>query len=207
MAGVHRSARTVAGRRRLAVCCCSRPDRTTGEPGAESRSQTVNDTMITIVGNVVDAPRRRRTKNGHEVTNFRIASTSRRYDREQEKFIDNATLFVNVTCWRQMGVNVDRSLKKGQPVLVYGRYCMREYTVEEQVRTSYELEAIAVGHDLARGTTEFTRVYQTGANVTVVRDEEGVPKDESDHWLDLERDAPAPPVHGDEDEPEFATAS
>jgi single-strand DNA-binding protein len=142
---------------------------------------------MTIVGNVVDTPRRRQTKNGYEVTNFRIASTSRRYDREQEKFIDNATLFVNVTCWRQMGVNVDQSIKKGQPVVVYGRYTMREYTVEEQVRTSYELEAIAVGHDLSRGTSQFTRVYQSGPAVTVVRDDDGIPKDESDHWLDLSR--------------------
>jgi single-strand DNA-binding protein len=43
----------------------------------------MNDTMMTIVGNVVDSPRRRETKNGHDVTNFRVASTSRRYDREQ----------------------------------------------------------------------------------------------------------------------------
>jgi len=162
----------------------------------------VNDTMITIVGNVVDTPRRRQTKNGHVVTNFRIASTSRRYDREQEKFIDNATLFVNVTCWRQMGVNVDQSLKKGQPVFVYGRYSMREYTVDEQVRTSYELEAIAVGHDLSRGTSQFTRIYQSGTPaVTVVKDEHGVPVDESDHWLELDGD----PAH--DEERELAPAS
>jgi single-strand DNA-binding protein len=148
----------------------------------------MNDTMMTIVGNVVDTPRRRRTKNGHEVTNFRVASTSRRFDREQERFIDNATLFVNVTCWRQFGVNVDQSLRKGQPVVVYGRYTMREYTVEEQVRTSYELEAVAVGHDLSRGTAQFTRVYQSGPAVMIEKDEDGLPKDESDHWLELEAD-------------------
>lgn len=149
----------------------------------------MNDTMMTIVGNVVDTPRRRRTKTGHEVTNFRVASTSRRFDREQERFIDNATLFVNVTCWRQFGVNVDESLQKGQPVLVYGRYYMREYKVEEQVRTSYELEALAVGHDLSRGTSQFTRVRQSAPTVTVVKDENGVPTDDSDHWLDVASDS------------------
>jgi single-strand DNA-binding protein len=162
----------------------------------------VNDTLITIVGNVVDTPRKRQTKNGHVVTNFRIASTSRRFDREQEKFIDNATLFVNVTCWRQMGVNVDQSLTKGQPVFVYGRYTMREYTVDEQVRTSYELEAIAVGHDLSRGTSRFTRVYQNGApTVTVVKDDAGLPADESDRWLDLDAE------RSDESAHELAPAS
>ena len=146
----------------------------------------MNDTMITIVGNVVDTPRRRRTKNGHDVTNFRIASTSRRFDREQEKFVDNSTLYVNVTCWRQFAVNVDESIKKGQPVVVYGRYYMREYKVEEQLRSSYELEAVAIGHDLARGTSQFTRVYQSGPAVTVLPDDDGVPVDESDHWLELD---------------------
>ena len=146
----------------------------------------MNDTMITIVGNVVDAPRRRTTKNGFEVTNFRVASTSRRYEREQERFVDNSTLYVNVTCWRSTAANVYSSVRKGQPVVVYGRYYMREYKVEEQLRSAYELEAVAVGHDMARGTSAFTRVYQTGPAVTVTPDENGVPTDESDHWLDLE---------------------
>ena len=150
----------------------------------------MNDTMMTIVGNVVDTPRRRETKNGHVVTNFRVASTSRRYDREQERFIDNSTLYITVTCWRAMGENVDKSIKKGQPVIVTGRYYMREYKVEEQIRTSYELEAVAVGHDLSRGTSDFTRVYRSTPAATVSRDEDGIPADESDHWVGVPEPAP-----------------
>lgn len=161
----------------------------------------MNDTMVTIVGNVVDTPRRRQTKNGYEVTNFRVASTSRRYDREQEKFVDNSTLYVNVTCWRQTGLNVDESVRKGQPVVVYGRYYMREYRVEEQLRSAYELEAVAVGHDLARGTSQFTRVYHSGPSVTITPDDAGVPQDDSDHWLDLSE-----PTDGEEPEPALAAA-
>ena len=145
----------------------------------------MNDTTMTVVGNVVGEPRLRRTANGNEVANFRIASTSRRYDREEGKFVDNATLFVTVTCWRQLGANVARSLRKGQPVVVTGRFTMREYKVDEQLRTSYELEAVAVGHDLSRGTAEFTRVYATDSPVTVERDPDGVPVDESDRWLGI----------------------
>jgi single-strand DNA-binding protein len=166
----------------------------------------VNETQMTIVGNVVDDPRKRETKNGFAVTNFRVASTSRRFDREQEKFVDNGTLYVTVTCWRAMAENVYNSLRKGQPVVVTGRYYMREYKVEEQVRTAYELEATAVGHDLARGMSQFTRVYQSGPTVSVVRDEQGVPKDESDHWLDLERSTTDDEAGGRVD-PELATAS
>jgi len=42
---------------------------------------------------------------------------------------------------------------------------------------------VAVGHDLSRGTSNFTRVYQSAPPVTVTRDERGLPADESDHWL------------------------
>lgn len=145
----------------------------------------MNDTWMTIVGNVVDEPRPRETKNGHKVTNFRVASTSRRFDREQERYIDNDTLFVNVTCWRGQAVNVAESLHKGQPVVVYGRYYTRDYRVEEQVRTSYELEATAVGHDLSRGVTTFKRVNRATPSVVISVDEQGIPADESDRWLDL----------------------
>jgi single-strand DNA-binding protein len=144
---------------------------------------------MTIVGNVVDDPRRRETKNGYAVTNFRVASTSRRYDREQERFVDNGTLYVTVTCWRAMAENVDKSIRKGQPVVVTGRYYQREYTVDEQVRTAYELEATAVGHDLGRGTSQFTRVYQSAPPAIVEKDDAGMPKDESDRWLDLDNRA------------------
>ena len=51
----------------------------------------MNDSVLTVVGNLVDEPRMRVTKNGHSVTNFRVASTSRRYDAEQSKWVDNAT--------------------------------------------------------------------------------------------------------------------
>lgn len=142
----------------------------------------MNDTTMTVVGNVVDAPRMRITKNGHAVTNFRVASTSRRFDREQERYVDNATLFVNVTCWRAMAENAATSLRKGQPVVVTGRYYSREYVVNEMARVAYELEANAIGHDLSRGTSEFTKTVRSG-HIEVAVDEAGMPADESDHWL------------------------
>jgi single-strand DNA-binding protein len=142
----------------------------------------MNDTTMTVVGNVVDAPRMRLTKNGHAVTNFRVASTSRRFDREQERYVDNATLFVNVTCWRAMAENAAASLRKGQPVVVTGRYYSREYVVNEVARVAYELEANAIGHDLGRGTSEFTKTVRSG-HIEVAVVYAGMPADASDHWL------------------------
>jgi single-strand DNA-binding protein len=144
-----------------------------------------NDTIVTIVGNVVDEPKVRTTTGGHPVANLRIASTPRRFDREQGAWVDGATLFVTVTCWRAMAQNVELSLHKGQPVVVTGRFYQREYAVEESRRTSYELEAIAIGHDLARGTAQFSRVHRSAGVPRVPLDENGVPVDDSDHWLNL----------------------
>jgi single-strand DNA-binding protein len=164
----------------------------------------LNDTYMTIVGNVVDAPRMRLTKSGHAVTNFRVASTSRRYDQEQQRYVDNCTLFVNVTCWRAMAENVAFSVHKGQPVVVTGRYYSREYEINETVRISYELEANAVGHDLARGTAEFRKVIRPSVTVNVEVDDDGIPADRSDEWLDLAEhragDEPAAASAGDERE-------
>jgi single-strand DNA-binding protein len=170
----------------------------------------MNDTFMTIVGNVVDAPRMRLTKSGHAVTNFRVASTSRRFDRENQRWVDNATLFVNVTCWRAMAENVAFSVHKGQPVIVSGRYYSREYEINETVRVSYELEANAVGHDLARGTSEFRKVIRPSVTVNVEVDDDGVPADRSDEWLDLaEQGVPVdePAAASDADERALATVS
>ncbi len=144
----------------------------------------MNDTYITIVGNVVDDPRLRNTAAGIPVASFRIASTSRRVDRETGKWIDNERLFATVTCWRATAQNVDQSLKKGQPVIVTGRFYSREYTVGEVARVSYELDAIAVGHDLARGVSTFTKLSRTYAPTSVDVDECGMPADMTSERLD-----------------------
>jgi single-strand DNA-binding protein len=147
------------------------------------------DTHMTVVGNVVAPPRMRMTKGGHSVTNFRVASTPRRYDGDEGKWVDCDTLYVNVTCWRGLAENVAVSLQKGQPVVVTGRYYAREYQVDEVTRVAYELEAVAVGHDLTRGTTEFRKVFRpSGLLHMPPADENGVPADESDHWLGVAAD-------------------
>ncbi|MFN2517565.1 MAG: single-stranded DNA-binding protein [Jatrophihabitantaceae bacterium] len=170
----------------------------------------MNDTTMTIVGNVVDVPRMRMTKSGHAVTNFRVASTSRRFDREQQRWVDNATLYVNVTCWRAMAENVALSVHKGQPVLITGRYYSREYEINETVRVSYELEANAVGHDLSRGTSEFRKVTRPNVSANVEIDDDGIPADRSDQWLDLAEHTGSPRelvADVDTEQPELAAVS
>ena len=41
----------------------------------------MNEIQVTVVGNVATTPTLRRTKAGHLVASFRVASTSRRFER------------------------------------------------------------------------------------------------------------------------------
>lgn len=144
----------------------------------------MNDTYLTIVGNAVDDPKMRTTGAGVPVASFRIASTSRRLNRETKTWEDNERLFATVTCWRALAQNVAASVKKGQPVVVTGRFYSREYVKDEVSRMSYELDAIAVGHDLARGTSQFTKITRPHAVTSVEVDGDGIPADLSSARLD-----------------------
>jgi single-strand DNA-binding protein len=157
----------------------------------------MNDTTMTIVGNVVDSPKLRRTRNGHCVANFRVASTPRRFDREKSAWVDCPTLFVAVSAWRALGENAAQSLRKGMPVVVTGRYFQREYEKNETLRTTYELEASAVGPDLNRGVATFERVTRAVGVVEIDLDENGIPADHSEDYLDLLDDDDEPPAEVD----------
>ncbi|HKT01689.1 MAG TPA: single-stranded DNA-binding protein [Rugosimonospora sp.] len=130
------------------------------------------DTPVTIIGNVLTAPEWRRTTNtGTMLVTFKVASTSRRYDRERRVWVDGNSLRVRVACWRKLGENVSLSVQLGDPVIVYGRIYSRDWTDEQGARrTSYELDAIAVGHDMSRGVGKFARRRVAGAT-DMVNDE------------------------------------
>ena len=117
------------------------------------------DTPIVIVGNVLTAPEWRRTKKTQTlVANFRVASTSRRFDRGNNRWIDGDSLRVRVNCWRKLAENVGASITVGDPVVVFGRLYTRDWVdSENNPRTSFEMDATAVGHDLSRGRTKLFR--------------------------------------------------
>lgn len=142
------------------------------------------DTTITVVGNVVDDPQLRATTAGKAVASFRIASTSRRWDGHT--YVDSKTLYLTVTCWEDMAHNVVTSIRKGQPVVVYGRVYTREYVKDEQKRINFEMTADAIGHNLARGNAEFTKMMRSVAVTSMAVDGDGLPPDLTDEFLAVE---------------------
>ncbi|MDO3702107.1 single-stranded DNA-binding protein [Micromonospora sp. C28SCA-DRY-2] len=117
------------------------------------------DTYVTIVGNVLTAPEWRRTTQSNTlVANFKVASTARRLDRDSGRWVDGNSLRVRVNCWRKLAEGVAASVMVGDPVVVCGRLYTRDWTDDAgNHRTLYELEAVAVGHDLSRGRGRFLR--------------------------------------------------
>jgi single-strand DNA-binding protein len=123
----------------------------------------VKDTEITVAGNVVNPPQRSRTAGGSAVTNFRIASTSRRYDRETQGWVDNKTLYLQVECWNELAGNVAHSLSKGDPVIVSGTLFTEEWEGDQGRRSQVKLRAESVGPDLAKGVADFRRTVRSTA--------------------------------------------
>ena len=129
------------------------------------------ETTLHVVGNVVDVPRHNRTANG-SVTNFRMASTSRRWDEEARGFVDGATLWIDVACWGELGGNVARSITKGDPVLVVGNLLTESWESDAGRRSANRIKATAVGLNLARGWSEFRRPARTESSAAVPAAEE-----------------------------------
>ncbi|SCG59405.1 single-stranded DNA-binding protein [Micromonospora inositola] len=131
------------------------------------------DTYVTIVGNVLTAPEWRRTTQSNTlVANFKVASTARRLDRDSGRWVDGNSLRVRVNCWRKLAEGVAASVMVGDPVVVVGRLYTRDWTDDAgNHRTLYELEAVAVGHDLSRGRCRFLR-NRPGMTTSTVEDAE-----------------------------------
>lgn len=107
------------------------------------------ETPITVVGNIVTRPDRKRVGD-QELIKFRVASNSRRRTADGNWEPGNS-FFVTVNCWGKLVSGVGAALGKGDPVVVVGYVYTSEYEDKEGVRrSSVELRATSVGPDLAR---------------------------------------------------------
>jgi single-strand DNA-binding protein len=113
----------------------------------------MKETPVTVVGTLVTDMRPRRIgPDGALVLNFRVACNERRFDSASESWVDGESLYLSASCWRRLAENA-ASLVKGDPVIVRGKLRTREWTTEQGERRSVvELEATAIGPDLARCT-------------------------------------------------------
>lgn len=127
----------------------------------------MNEIYTTVQGRVVADPESRTTRGGVPFTAFRMASTVRRPNPQTREYEDGPTNFFNVTAFRTLGANVGNSLKKGDPVVVYGRMRINQWMRRDDTpATSVEIDAYTVGHDLTWGTTSLVKVSRAQVDHT-----------------------------------------
>jgi single-strand DNA-binding protein len=122
------------------------------------------ETIITVVGNLVEDPELRFTPRGDAVANFRIASTPRVFDKQANEWRDGDALFLSCAVWRQYAENVAESLSKGMRVIVTGQLKQRTYeTNSGERRTVTELAVDEIGPALRSATAAVSKVSRQSA--------------------------------------------
>lgn len=117
-----------------------------------------NEVVTTAIGHIATDITVRTTTQGRNVATFRLVTQERRYDRETGLWSDGERVFFSVSCWGWMATNVQRSLAKGDLVVVTGRIKIREYVTDSgDKRESLDLTARAIGPDLSVCSAVVTR--------------------------------------------------
>jgi single-strand DNA-binding protein len=160
----------------------------------------MTETVLHMLGHVGTDVDHRRVGEGIDLSTFRLASTPRRWDKSQRGYVDGATNWITVQCWRSLAAHVRDSVRRGDPVIVVGRLKTEEWTKDEVRNTRFVLEATAVGHDLTRGTSSFVKAVRQAGPVSdesadalaavqeIERDQESVTGPSEPEPADLELD-------------------
>jgi single-strand DNA-binding protein len=120
---------------------------------------------VTLVGFVAQDPSIRTTATGKLLTKVRVGTTPRYRDGATGQWRDAETSFYNVSCWSRLAEHVRASLHKGDPVIVKGRFRTSSFEDKNgQLRTSIEVTADTVGHDLSRGPANYIRLRPQHVN-------------------------------------------
>lgn len=125
---------------------------------------------ITITGIVATEPKHVVTSEGLPITNFRLASTQRKFNKKENKWEDADTNWYTVSAFRQLAANAAVCLARGQRVLVTGRIRIREWSKDDRKGISIDVEADAIGHDLTWGTSTYARTIVSPSEASVPED-------------------------------------
>jgi single-strand DNA-binding protein len=121
---------------------------------------------ITLRGYLTAEPTlHQKTPAATPVTEIRVGSTPRRLNRETGEWHDAPTSYYRVKCWRRLAINAASSLHKGDMVVVQGRFYMSNWVDSQQrPRSTLEIEADSLGHDLTYGWSHFLRGTRSQAD-------------------------------------------
>ena len=128
----------------------------------------MQDISTTLRGRIGSEPMMKHVKGDVCVTTFRLAITKWRFTSDARtgnaSYVEDGAYWYTVETWDTLAPNVFRSCRKGDPVVVVARPVPNGWIDGNgQIRSSIVYRASSVGHDLARGTSQFTK---NGAHAT-----------------------------------------
>jgi single stranded DNA-binding protein len=130
---------------------------------SQAQAQALNETTITITGNLADQPELRFTPSGRPVARFRVASAARFYNEQSDSWEDGEPPVLTCHAWDQLAENVAEHLQQGARVIVTGRLRQRIGGREGDKRTLTEVDVDEVSPSLQAQT-------MTGTQLTIVGD-------------------------------------
>lgn len=117
------------------------------------------ETFVTVIGNLTADPELRVTPSGYTVCNVNIASNTRRYDRDRQEWVEDSTLYIAGTMWRDLAEHCVDSLHRGDRVLAYGT--LRQETWEDKEtgkkRSATVMDVQEIGPSLRYATARLVR--------------------------------------------------
>lgn len=121
-----------------------------------------NEAQFSVAGYVATRPVYSVVGNGIPRLRMRVAWTTRRRDPATGGWADVNTSWISVTCWRRLAENLSTCLHKGDPVILRGRLDVRMFTGKDgEPKTSVDVDASHLGHDLSRGVAGFQKTLGT----------------------------------------------
>jgi single-strand DNA-binding protein len=117
-----------------------------------------NEAHFSVIGFVATQPKAGFTKGGSRSVSMRVGWTPRSFDRGTGEWADQPSSFITVQCYKKVAEHVYVCLRRGDPVVVRGTLRVREFVDQQGVRrSSVEVMADSIGHDLSRGISLFTK--------------------------------------------------
>lgn len=89
------------------------------------------ETMVTVIGNVVEDPDMRFLPNGTAVLTLKVISNSRYYNKNSGQWEEGNSFVAHCEVWRQQADNVVESVKKGTRVIVQGALNLRRFETKD----------------------------------------------------------------------------
>lgn len=119
----------------------------------------MSETLMTLRGRAANNPELHMNTGRTPMCFFRIGVNHRYFDRAKGEWVDGRTEWYSVVTFGNLALNTSYSIRRGDPVIIYGRFRTSEWQPKDggPARLSLEIVASSVGHDLRLGATHYSR--------------------------------------------------